>query len=200
MFVLNAVIKTQPQSQMNSDLSIQKAILTLTNDGVIAYPTEAMFGLGCNIYSDKAVTKILDMKQRSYEKGLIIVGSCWDQVKDLTNSIPEKNYDPIFKSWPGHNTWVFPASINVPRKITGKHKTIAIRISNHPIVKLLCEEFRGPIVSTSANTQGKKPALTATEVKDIFKEKVDYIVQGKIGDKTKASTITSAVSLEKLRF
>ena len=185
---------------MNSNFAIQKAISTLKNDGVIAYPTEAMFGLGCNIYSDKAVTKILDIKQRSYDKGLIIVASSWNQVESLTTPIPKKNYDTIFKSWPGHNTWVFPASLNAPRKITGKHKTIAIRISNHPTIRLLCDEFKGPIVSTSANIQGKEPALTATEVKDIFKEKIDYIVQGEIGDKTKASTITSAVSLEKLRF
>lgn len=184
---------------MNKE-NINHAVQILKREGVIAYPTEAMFGLGCDINSETAIKKILDLKKRSWEQGLIIVASSWEQVSHLTTKIPEANYNKIFDSWPGHTTWVFPASLMAPKYITGTHKTIAIRISNHPLVHELCLTFNGPIVSTSANIQGQKPALNPTEVKSIFGGGIDYIFPGEIGKNTKASTIIDATTLEILRF
>ena len=180
--------------------NIKHAVQILKNEGVIAYPTEAMFGLGCDIKSETAIKKILYLKKRSWEQGLIIVASSWEKVSYLTTNIPEDNYQKIFNSWPGHTTWVFPASLMAPKYITGTHKTIAIRISDHPLVHELCLTFNGPIVSTSANIQGQKPALNSTEVENIFGSEIDYIYPGNIGANTKASTIIDAITLKVLRF
>lgn len=184
---------------MNKE-NIKHAVQILKKKGVIAYPTEAMFGLGCDINSETAIKKILDLKKRSWEQGLIIVASSWDQVSHLTTKIPEENYNKVFDSWPGHTTWVFPASNMAPRYITGTHNTIAIRISNHPLAYEICLTFNGPIVSTSANIQGQKPAINSTEVKNTFISGIDYICPGEIGENAKASTIIDATTLKILRF
>ena len=127
---------------------IEQAVKVMKSGGVIAYPTEAVFGLGCDINNTSAVNRIINMKQRDPEQGLIIVAFCWSQVEKFTKTTAVKNLEEILSSWPGPTTWVFPASSLAPKLITGKHKTIAIRISKHPIVQAITQEANMPIVST----------------------------------------------------
>jgi len=176
-----------------------KAIKTLCHGGVIAYPTEAIYGLGCDPFNSQAVFKLLSIKRRQPEKGLILVASDWEQIETLIQPIAPQLLSPIQATWPGPNTWVFPASDLVPNWITGHHDTIALRISAHPIVRELCERFCGPIVSTSANIEGHPPKRDCRTCSIAFKDSVDYILNGKCGGANKPSTIRDAITNQTLR-
>jgi L-threonylcarbamoyladenylate synthase len=193
-------IKSQHKIKMIDDNLIKKSSEVLRNNGVIAYPTEAIYGLGCDIYSESAIKRILDMKQRPSNKGLIIVASSWQQVSHLTTSINHENLTRIMESWPSHTTWVFPASPKSPKLITGAHDSIAIRITNHPIVSAICEEFSGPIVSTSANIQAQQPARTSDDTIKVFGNKIDFVYPGVIKGNNSPSKIIDATTLKVLRL
>ncbi|MEE3003380.1 MAG: L-threonylcarbamoyladenylate synthase [Pseudomonadota bacterium] len=173
-------------------IEIEKAILALQREQVIAYPTESMYGLGCDIYSQDALLRIIKLKKRDASKGLIVVAANWQQVENLTEKLPESDYREIFNTWPGATTWVFPAKSEVPQLVTGSKKTIAIRISSNPFVQELCKGFKGPIISTSANIQGHPPAISMQETFAVFGNKIDCYVPGKIGENKKASKIIDA--------
>ena len=124
---------------------------------VIAYPTEAVYGLGCDIFNEQAVLRILGLKKRDKAKGLIILIADWTQLWDLIDkdAVSDARFDVIKKSWPGPVTWIFPKSRRAPEWITGSHDGIAIRMTGHPVAHALCKN--GPIVSTSANLAGHAP-------------------------------------------
>src|SRR3990167_4516311 len=134
---------------------VEKVTKVLQQQGVIAYPTEAVYGLGCDPFSELAVKKILKLKKRDINKGLILIASNWKQIENLIQPIPDEKLSQVMQTWPGPVTWLFPASDEVPRWISGAHSTIALRITAHPIAKALCEKWNGPIVSTSANKEGE---------------------------------------------
>ncbi|MBT4884738.1 MAG: threonylcarbamoyl-AMP synthase [Legionellales bacterium] len=183
---------------MTSEIHI--AVSFLKQGKIIAYPTEAMFGIGCDVMDEKALTKIIKIKKRPPEKGLIIVAARWEQVQNLTQKIPDSQYKKIFQSWPGHTTWLFPAAKQVPTLITGKHNTIAIRVSNNPTITALCEQYGKPIVSTSANIHNGPTAMNDTDVTNIFGGNVDYIVSGKFEKHCGASKIIDAITGKVLRL
>lgn len=168
---------------------IRKAIEILKNKGVIAYPTEAVYGLGCDPFSKSAVEKILKLKKRDVSKGLILIAANWEQIKELTNPVPKEKLEQAFKTWPGPVTWVFPASDKAPKWITGKHDSIALRITDHPVAKKLCEEFGGPIVSTSANLESHSPAKTEMAVKEYFPKDVVCFVLGEVGNLSRPTSV-----------
>lgn len=180
---------------------IQEAVAVLNNGGIIAYPTEAVFGLGCDPLNEKAVAQLLKLKNRAVEKGLILIGASWEQIQDYIDikKIPEIRLKEILKTWPGPVTWVFPAATFAPKWITGKHATIAIRLTNHPIAKSICESFGKPLVSTSANLDGQFPARTALEVEKIFADKIALVVNGDVGGLDKPTEIRDAISGKVLR-
>ena len=151
---------------------------TLKAGGIIAYPTEAVFGLGCDFTNEAAVLRILKLKQRRIELGLIVIASCWEQVAHLATPLSHKQLQLLQQSWPGPTTWLLPASQHAPNWITGKHNSIAIRISAHPIAQEICQNFNGGIVSTSANISGQSSARSVAEVVDIFGDKIDLIIPG----------------------
>jgi L-threonylcarbamoyladenylate synthase len=182
---------------MNND--IKKAINIIKQGGIIAYPTEAVYGLGCDPFNEKATLRLLKLKQRSIDKGLILISSSWEQIKDLTLPIPEQNLQKILASWPGPITWVFPASKTVPSWIRGAHNSIALRVTNHPIAKAICEHYEKPIVSTSANIEGNTPARTYAEVINQFPEGIDFIIEGEVGELTKPTMIRDALTNTILR-
>ena len=123
-----------------------------------------MYGLGCDPFSESALQRIIALKERPSAKGLIIVADQWERVHTLTQPLSNEQYNVIFDSWPGHTTWLFPASDKAPSLIIGDHSTIAIRISAHPLVHDLCAAYGGPIVSTSANKHQQAPCLNARAV------------------------------------
>ena len=110
-------------------------IIDLFNQGaVFAYPTEAVYGLGCDPKNEAAVARIFELKSRPREKGMILIANEWEQVVNYvdTTDIPDVALESILASWPGFITYLLPKSINAPSWITGDSPYIAIRLTQHP--------------------------------------------------------------------
>ena len=157
---------------------------------IFAYPTEAVYGLGCDPDNESAVTELLRLKQRSVTKGLILVARNYSQLLSYVddNAIPMDRRTEIFSSWPGPNTWLLPASKKAPSWITGGSDLIAVRVSQHPMVQALCELFQKPLVSTSANISTYPAAQTPEEVVAQFADQV-ILIEGALGGALKPSMI-----------
>ncbi|OGT47498.1 MAG: threonylcarbamoyl-AMP synthase [Gammaproteobacteria bacterium RIFCSPHIGHO2_12_FULL_41_15] len=181
------------------DTSITEAIACLNRGGIIAYPTEAVYGLGCDPLSVEAVTRILQLKHRSIKKGFILIGASWEQLQSLVEPINPRALVQVLASWPGPMTWIFPASPEVPRWIRGDHTTVAIRVTDHPIAKRLCEGFGKPIISTSANVEGYPPLRDARMLHMTFGKAIDQIVEGPVGKSHRPTEMRDAVSGEVIR-
>jgi L-threonylcarbamoyladenylate synthase len=179
--------------------TLRKAVGVLQSGKIIAYPTEGMYGLGCDPFNKDAVVKLVKLKQRQLHKGLILVGYSFEQFKDLVQQVPEEALSVISKTWPGPITWVFPATENAPKWITGNHHSVAIRISVHPVVQGLCRNFNKPIVSTSANLEGSTPIYKEDRLKKIFKNNIDMIVPGKICQEGASSEIRDVLTGKVIR-
>lgn len=184
---------------MTFDLQIENAATILRQGGIIAYPTEAVFGLGCDPFNQLAVARIKQLKNRSPQKGLIMIGACWEQLQSFTAPIPKENLTRTLATWPGPYTWIFPTADSTPQWITGQHNTIALRVTAHPIAKAICEAFGKPIISTSANLEGQPPARTEDEVKRIFNTDIDLIISGALGNQTKPTEIRDVLTGKVLR-
>src|SRR5262249_39568552 len=149
----------------------------------------AVYGLGCDPFNFKAVEKLLSIKKRSVEKGLILVAADWEQIEYLVEPIPPPALAQVLATWPGPYTWVFPARPSVPEWIRGKHPTVAVRVSAHPIVKELCQAFGSCLVSTSANKEGELPARDSRMVKILFHDEVDFVLPGPLGGESNPTMI-----------
>lgn len=176
----------------NSEL--QQALTCLAKGKIIAYPTESVFGLGCDPFNEDAVTRLLALKQRDKTKGLILIASSWAEIKHLVLPLTDEQKTRVNDTWPGPTTWILPASENAPLWITGQHATIAIRITQHPIARTLCQLYKKPIVSTSANISGTSPAKTVAEVKNYFNNNLCLIMSGDLGSLEKPTQIRDLVS------
>lgn len=179
--------------------SINDAVAELRQGGIVAYPTEAVYGLGCDPFNHNTVTQLLMLKKRSLEKGFILIASTWEQVAPLTQPIALKALARVFQSWPGPFTWVFPASSEVPSWIRGKHPTIAIRVTDHPIAKVLCHRFGGPIVSTSANREVEHPIRNVRMLHTVFGNQISRILEGPLGSSQRPTEIRDTITGEVLR-
>ena len=171
-------------------------ITTLQHGGVIAYPTEAVYGLGCDPDNQQAVNRLLAIKKRPQSKGLILIAADYQQlipyIDDSQLSHEQKNR--VLASWPGPNTWVFPASTHAKPWITGDFDTIAVRVSAHPIVQRLCHHFGKPLVSTSANLSGQPAINDFAVLTEQMHNHVDAIVPGETDRNLKPSKITDALT------
>lgn len=168
--------------------AIKICVAALHRGAVIAYPTEAVWGLGCDPWNQHAVQRILQLKKRHIDKGLIIVAANTAQIAWLLEGLDSNQHQQLLETWPGPNTWLVPHHNRLPRCVHGVHDTIAVRVSAHPVVKALCEGFGGPIVSTSANPQALKPARSSTDVRRYFGKRVEYAA-GRIGASASPSVI-----------
>lgn len=171
----------------------------LRRGGVVAYPTEAVYGLGCDPHNGQAVARILELKQRPVDKGLILVAAEFCQFEALLETLPGARTAAALASWPGPYTWLWPALPTVPRWLRGHHDNIAVRVSAHPVVRELCLGFGGPLVSTSANQSGCPPARAATEVRAQFGNGVDFIVPGNVGSRSQPTEIRDLLTGAVLR-
>jgi len=180
---------------------LQQAAQVIQQGGVVAYPTEAVYGLGCDPQNSAAVTKILQMKRRPAAKGLILIASSIEQLAPYVNfsQLEPHTLEAIKASWPGPHTWLIPARPRTPIWLRGKHSTLAVRVTNHPIAKGLCEAAQSALVSTSANISSHPPALTAKQCRFIFKQQLDHIVNGDVDKNSKPSTIQDALSNKIIR-
>ena len=183
-----------------SDWQLHCARRTVLGGGVIAYPTEAVWGLGCDPWDEDAVARILELKQRPVEKGVILVASSVDQVRFLLDPLPRSLQAEAERHWPGPVTCLLPdVEQQVPEWVRGKHASIAVRVSEHPVVRALCEATGMPLVSTSCNPAGRQPARHIWQVRGYFGDQLDWIVAGALGGNRKPSRIIDIVSGQQLR-
>jgi L-threonylcarbamoyladenylate synthase len=177
---------------------LRQAVRTLQRGGIIAYPTEAVFGIGCDPWNEAAVLELLALKQRSWTKGLILIASDFNQLQAFIKPVSPEVLQQLQQSWPGPMTWLLPARKEVPRYLTGLHDSIAVRVTAHPLASRLCEAFGGAIVSTSANLSGLRPARNVHQVRWQLPE-LDYVLPGACGGAAKPSQIRDAISGEIIR-
>ncbi len=183
-----------------SRFKLQQIHEHLRAGGLLAYPTEAVYGLGCDPNNEIAVASLLILKSRSPSKGLILIASDLQQLtpflKPLTTSITEK----LDKTWPGPVTWLLPANKTTPKWLTGNHSTLACRVTNHPLVKQLCSAYDGALVSTSANRTNRSPCRTTIQVRKQFHYSNNlYIVTGSTGELKQPTQILHASTCARLR-
>lgn len=182
---------------MAASQNIRHAARVLHAGGVIVYPTEGVFGLGCLPDNYEAVSNILTIKARDQSKGLILIISDIEQIEDwIALSSVGLDLAP-----PGDHpvTWIIPASDDVPTWISGDHDSIAVRLTTHPIAKALCDAADSAIVSTSANITNHPPARHSLVLRKQFGTLVDYIVPGECGPATGPSEIRDFLTGDILR-
>ena len=182
-------------------LDVATAAALLARGGVLAYPTEGVWGLGCDPFDEAAVLRLLDIKQRSVDKGVILIAGAVSQLDAIVDwtGLPAAARARVHDSWPGPNTWVVPARADVPAWITGAHDSVAVRVSAHADVAALCAAFGGALVSTSANLSGA-PAVASRDALDPhLLARVDGVLEGETGGRTSPSTIRGALTGDVLR-
>ena len=163
-----------------SSFKIKQTIQALNQGQIIAYPTEAVYGLGCDPLNETAVMSLLDLKQRSVEKGLILIASQLSQLAPYLQ-LDETRLKRISHTWPGAVTWVIPCQDWVPHWLTGNRNTLAVRVSAHPLVKALCDAYGQPLVSTSANLSKQQPAVNSLQVRKRLAGYPITLVHGQVG-------------------
>mgnify|MGYP000211514342 CR=1 FL=1 len=181
---------------MSKTSTIKQAAEVFTQGGIIAYPTEAVFGLGCDPDNDVAVQKLLSIKQRSAEKGLILLAANYSQLLPYVDdsAINEDERRKVLSLWPDAITQILPANKNISSLLCGDFDTIAVRITDHKDVVELCDLTNKAIVSTSANLTGEKPSTTWQQVQQQLGSEIDFIVKGKTSGLLKPSTIINGLT------
>lgn len=179
---------------------ISQAATRLLAGDVLAYPTEAVWGLGCDPENEDATLRLLAVKERPVDKGLILIAGSLAQVAHLLAPLTEQQRQTLWATWPGPTTWLVPDSRNlVPRWIKGDHDSVALRLTAHPLAAQLCLAFGRPLVSTSANLAGHPAARTAEEVLTQLGSRIDGLVVGELGQEARPSRIIDLVSGVTLR-
>jgi L-threonylcarbamoyladenylate synthase len=176
--------------------SVENAVQAVKSGGVIIYPTESVFGLGCDPFNESAVMKLLDIKQRAVEKGLILIASHVQQILPYIKPLSSTDLANALKTWPGFHTWVFPKSELVPSWVSGVHNSVAVRVSRHPTVKELCDRLGHSLISTSANVSNQDVLSSISEIKQQFGDKIDAYVDAPLGGSEKPSQIKDAHTLK----
>jgi L-threonylcarbamoyladenylate synthase len=178
---------------------LEIALNKIAQGEVIAYPTEAVFGLGCDPFNEQAVDDLLALKQRPVEKGMILVAASPSALAQITEVNHQPWTDKVLNSWTNPEqaiTWLLPKKPNCPHWISGEHSTVAVRVSHHPVVKRLCGD--GVLVSTSANLAGQPPARSCQDVAGYFQDRV-WCLDAPLGGLLQPSQIWDAQSGKRLR-
>ncbi len=179
--------------------SLASAAEALCAGAVVAYPTESCFGLGCDPGNVAAIRRILAMKQRERDKGLILVADRVERLLPWLQPLPPEMLERVIKTWPGPVTWLCPAAPTVSRWLRGDHPNLAVRVTAHPTAAGLSRAAEMAVVSTSANRAGEPSLVSASDVERVFGSLVDVIVDAPIGSDPRPSTIIDATSGEILR-
>ena len=173
---------------------IEKVAEVLTNGGIIGYPTETIYGIGCSAFDELAVERIYELKGRDRQKAMILIAGDIVQVSELVESIPNAAEKLIESFWPGPLTIVFESSSRLKEFAFGKSKTIAVRIPDCAICLELIRATGFPLVSTSANKSGQPAGTDAQQVADLFGNQLDVIVDG---GRTRESIPSTLVDITK---
>ncbi|TAN05898.1 MAG: Sua5/YciO/YrdC/YwlC family protein [Rhodanobacteraceae bacterium] len=173
---------------------IDAAAAVLRAGGVLAYPTEGVYGLGCDPDNHAAFERIFALKRRPPEQGVLLIAASIEQVMPWIADAPDAAFERARKAWPGAHTFIFPRSPRVPAWVAGGHPGIALRVTAHAPSAALCRAFGGPIVSTSANRHGEPPAMSAAGVRRIFGDEPDGVIDAPLGGLDRPTPITDAVT------
>ena len=178
---------------------IREAARQLAGGGVIAYPTETVYGLGCDPFNGHAVLRLIDLKKRNIDQGLILVASCFEQLQPLLIPLSTATRRRVTQARKSPVTWVLPCLPEIPFWLRGKHDSLAVRVSNHPVTAALCNRWGGPLVSSSANIHGSPPATCPLDVRRAFNGQLDYILHGMHGSTNTPSEIRDGLTGKLLR-
>ena len=184
---------------MTSRLAIRHAARIVRDGGVIAYPTEAVFGLGCLPRRRRAVERVLAIKRRSWRKGLILIGADLAQLERYVALPPEPRRSEVLATWPGPHTWVLDARPDAPRWITGGRDSVAVRVTAHPLARALCSAVGDALVSTSANVSRRPPHRRLLVLRRDLGRRVDYVLAGALGGLAAPTAIKDGRSGRTLR-
>lgn len=177
---------------------IESAARIMRSGGVIAYPTETVYGLGCDPFNEEAVSRVLEIKQRPVEKGLILVASGLAQLDGLVE-LTDAERRMLEETWPAPITYLLPATTKVPEWVRGRFDKVAVRVSTHPLARSLAAAVGTPIISTSANRAGRPPARNRFQVARQLGADLDFIVSGDTGLSGRPSTIIDLRTGETIR-
>ncbi|NND90601.1 MAG: threonylcarbamoyl-AMP synthase [Granulosicoccus sp.] len=175
------------------------AVAALRAGGVIAYPTEAVFGLGCDPGNESALRRILDIKGRRSHKGFILIACRQDQLMPFLAPVESDWQRRFDEAWPGPVTFVVPAGPGISALLTGGRDSLAVRVTDHPLAGELCRQFGSALVSTSANRSGHPPCRDAQSVVAEFGGLLDCIVDSPVGQLDSPTVIVDVVSGARLR-
>ena len=182
--------------------SVIQAAKWLKEGQLLAYPTESVWGIGCDAYDKAAVQRILDIKQRPQAKGMIVITDSAERLAPLLDALDEEERQQIINSWQTDSenielqyqqahTWLLPIpqtlATVIPPWITGQHQTVAVRVIAHPLIRQLCQQMVsahnsfGLLVSTSCNPSGQLPAMSFTDAYAYFDERISYLQAETLG-------------------
>lgn len=161
----------------------------LYNGGIIAYPTEAVWGLGCLPDDRDGAQRILRLKQRSVSKGMILVAADISQLTPYLEGLDREDISKMQQTWPGPVTWLIPDNGTAPEWLVGGYDTLAVRVSAHPVIRTICEATGSALISTSANQSGKRPIRSSLRIRQVFGKNLDYIYPGSLGKQGKPTEI-----------
>lgn len=178
-----------------------QAASCLRAGGLVVYPTEAVWGLGCDPFHEAALARLLQVKQRAEAKGLILIADALARLAPLLDldALPPARRADVLASWPGPHTWALPSTAAVPARLRGAHDTLAARITAHPDAAALCRAFGAPLVSTSANLSGEPPARTRAQLDPRLLQAVDGVLEGETGGLERPTPIRDARTGDLLR-
>ncbi len=174
----------------HSRVSLRLVAAHLARGGLIAYPTESCYGLGCDPANRAAVLRLLKLKQRQQRKGLILIACSYKQVARYVRPIMPAERVRLHNGAAQAITYLLPAQPSAPRWLRGKHDTLAVRLTAHPFARQLCRGVHSALVSTSANRSGMMPARTYAECQRRFGKDV-WVLSGLIGKRKQPSRIVS---------
>lgn len=178
--------------------ALKDAAVSLIDGGVVAYPTEAVWGLGCDPDNTDALERLLALKMRDPAKGLILIAASIEQFEPWLAGLDATHRARLQASWPGPVSWLVPDNGRAHPLVRGEHASVALRVSDHPLVQALCKAFGGPLVSSSANRASEAPCLAAEEIRQVFRDQV-LIVDGPLGGRTRPSEIRDLLTNDVLR-
>ena len=183
---------------MTQRFKYSMAATVLHGGGLIAYPTEAVYGLGCDPHNIDALQSLLALKRRPSTMGLILISDSIETALGYINQPSDELVKKLHRSWPGPTTWIVPAT-GLNELVTGGRDTVALRVSAHPVCRQLCAAFGDVVVSTSANVSGKKPATNLLQLRRQFPAGIDHILGGALGDASCPTKIIDSLSDQVLR-
>jgi len=175
-------------------LDIATAVAQLRAGQIIAYPTEAVYGLGCDPANESAIRRLLALKGRPESAGFVLIASEYSQLLPWISELDQCLTEKAMQTWPGPVTWLFPRAAGVPDYVAGAHDTIAVRITAHEPSRALCDAFGSALISSSANHRAAEPARNAEDVDAYFSGQIAGILAGPLGGSARPSEIRDLVS------